>query len=150
MRAFILAATMFGAAALPAQQAPASSQHHSRLARRNAALQAQAKITADSARAIALTTVPGGTVQSIELEKEKGVLIYSVDVKTAGKPGVDELWVDAATGKVVSHKHETPKEERAEARKDAKAAHKGMKKEEKREEKREEQHEKHTGATRKP
>ena len=60
--------------------------------------------------------MPGGTVQSEELEREKGKLIYSFDIKVGKKPGVEEVAVDALTGKVVEQKHETPKAEKAEAK----------------------------------
>ena len=54
----------------------------------------------------------------MELEKEDGQFIYSYDLKTAGKPGIDEVHVDAMTGAVVSNAHETPAEEKAEAKKE--------------------------------
>lgn len=87
-----------------------------------AALQAQAKISADSARAIAMAEVPGGTIQSSELEREHGKLIYSYDVKVDGKPGIEEVNVDAKTGKLIAHEHETPKAEKREAAQEKKAA----------------------------
>jgi hypothetical protein len=74
----------------------------------------QAKITLEAARATALAKVPGGVVQSEELEKEHGKLIYSFDIKVAGKPGIEEVNVSAISGKVLSRKHESDKAEKAE------------------------------------
>ena len=85
-------------------------------------LRASAKITDDSARAVALRTVPGGTITEGELEREKGRLVYSYDVRVPGKDGVDEVHVDATTGRMLSRKHETPKHERNEARKEHKSS----------------------------
>ena len=72
---------------------------------------AAAKISLAAARAAALAKVPGGKVQSGELEREHGRLIYSFDIAVAGKPGIEEIQVSAITGKVVSKTHETPKGE---------------------------------------
>ena len=61
---------------------------------------AQATIPADSAVAIAKARVPG-RIAKAELEKEDGALIYSFDIKVAGKGGVTEVHVDANTGTVL-------------------------------------------------
>ena len=74
------------------------------------------------ARAMALRTVPGATIQDGEIEREGGKLIYSFDMKVAGKTGIDEVNIDAMTSQLVSQQHETPKAEKAEAKADAKAA----------------------------
>jgi hypothetical protein len=58
----------------------------------------------------------------VELEREKGKLIYSYDIKVTRKSGIEEVSVDAMTGKVLSVEHETPAQERKEAAQDAKAA----------------------------
>lgn len=87
-----------------------------------AALEKEAKMTMADARALATKTVPGATIQAGEIEREGGKLIYSFDMKVAGKSGIDEVNIDAMTGKLLSNKHETPKDERAEAKADAKAA----------------------------
>ena len=85
-----------------------------------AALAAEAKIPESAARKTALAAVPSGKVQSHELERENGKLIYSYDIKVAGKPGVEEVNVDAITGAIVAHEHEDAKaeakEKKAEAR----------------------------------
>ena len=66
---------------------------------RMAKLAKDAKITMEQARAIALKRVPG-TIMEEDLEKEKGVLQYSFDVKDAsGK--IYDIEIDAKTGKVL-------------------------------------------------
>src|SRR5438552_4423392 len=88
-----------------------------------------AKISKDSATAIALAKVPGATVQSAEIEREHGRLIWSFDLKTAGRAGIDEVNVNALTGKVVGKtQHETPKTEKKEAVQEAKEKPKTTKK----------------------
>src|SRR5215831_18695923 len=72
-----------------------------------AKLSKQAKLSEDSAAAIVRAKVPGGTIQSVELEHENGKLIYSYDVKVAGKSGIEEVNVDAMDGKVVGIEHES-------------------------------------------
>ncbi|MDB4909583.1 MAG: PepSY domain protein [Gemmatimonadetes bacterium] len=88
------------------------------------ALAAEAKITFDSARAIALHKVPHGTIASEELERENGHLIYSFDVKVPGKLGIQEVNVNAITGAVLGVHHENAAAERKEARADSAAARK--------------------------
>lgn len=86
-------------------------------------LLAKVKITVAAATAAAQAKVPKGKVASIEVEKEKGKLIYSFDFKTEGKSGVDEVSVDAMTGKVGAVEHEDAAAEKKEADADkAKAA----------------------------
>ena len=82
----------------------------------SARLKAQARVTGDSARRIALAQVPNGRIRSGEIERERGKLIYSFDIAVAGKSGIEEVNVDALTGAVAGHEHETPARERAEAR----------------------------------
>src|SRR5437764_983146 len=83
-----------------------------------------AKITEAAAAATAQARLPKGTIQGVELEREKGKIIYSYDIKTAGKSGIDEVNVDAMTGKIVGFTHESPATEKKEADADAKAAKK--------------------------
>src|SRR5262245_26557310 len=73
-------------------------------------LSKEAKISEAQARKIALARVPG-TVRSEELEREHGRVVYSYDIERPGKPGVEEVQVDAKTGKIVSVKHESDKAE---------------------------------------
>jgi hypothetical protein len=86
-----------------------------------ASLKKEAKISEATARATALAKVPGGTVEAGELEREHGKLVYSFDIKSK-EPGVTEVQVSAIDGKIVSVKHETPKQESAEKKKEAKEA----------------------------
>ena len=84
-------------------------------------LQAEAKIPMEMARATALARVKNGTVKSEELEREHGRLIYSFDITVPKRSGVDEVNVDAKTGKLVGRvMHESAKTERAEAKSEAK------------------------------
>lgn len=83
-------------------------------------LLAKAKVTAEAARATALARVKGGAIKDEELEEEDGKLVFSFDIKIAGKSGIEEVLVDAATGAIVSVEHESPADEAAEAAKDLK------------------------------
>jgi uncharacterized membrane protein YkoI len=70
-------------------------------------LKAQAKVNSDTAMRVALAKVPGGKIQEAELEKDHGRLVYSFDIATPSKTGVEEVRVDARSGKVISKKHES-------------------------------------------
>ncbi len=80
-----------------------------------ASLRKEAKISEKTARATALKEVPNGKITSYEIERENGNLIWSYDIKVAGKAGTEEITVNALTGAVVTHEHETPKAEKKEA-----------------------------------
>ena len=83
-------------------------------------LLAQATVTPDSAKATALRAVAkGGTIREAEIEQEDGVLVYSFDIKLPGRKGIEEVLVDAKTGKVVKVEHEDAAAESAEEKKDA-------------------------------
>jgi hypothetical protein len=86
------------------------------------ALAKRAKITEATAGAIAQKRLPTATIQAVELEQENGKLIYSYEMKVAGKSGVEEVNVDAMSGKVLAVQHESPATERKEATAEAKAA----------------------------
>ncbi len=61
-----------------------------------------AKLSMDEARAIALKEVPGTVVEE-ELEKEKGIWIYTFEIRSSAEEGVvKEVNIDADNGKVVS------------------------------------------------
>ena len=96
------AQTMSKAATVPAKPARHESQ---------SALRKEAKVTMVQARATALKEVPNGRLRSSVLEREDGKLIYSFDIGVPGKSGIEEVKVDAATGAVAGHEHETPKME---------------------------------------
>jgi uncharacterized membrane protein YkoI len=87
-----------------------------------------AKISEADAVATARKRVPKGAIQAVELEREKGKLMYSFDMKIPGKSGIEEVNVDAISGKVLSVAHETAATEAKEAAADAKAAKKAAKK----------------------
>ena len=105
--------TLGAAASASAQAAKATTKKE---ATSQAALRKEAKIAEADARKTALAAVPGGKVQSHELEREKGKLIYSYDIKVPGKSGIEEVNVDALTGAVVAHEHESATAERKEAK----------------------------------
>jgi len=75
--------------------------------KREAKLQAEAKISKADAEKAALAKVPGGTIKEGELEKEKGKLIWSFDISIPGSSDIKEVQVDARTGEVVSVETET-------------------------------------------
>jgi hypothetical protein len=79
-----------------------------------------AKIDERAAATVAQKRVPRATIEAVELEREHGKLMFSYDMKTAGKSGIDEVNVDAITGKVIGFSHESPATERKEAAADAK------------------------------
>jgi uncharacterized membrane protein YkoI len=79
-----------------------------------AKLESQARISKPEAEKIALAHAPNGTIKEGELENEKGRLIWSFDIATAGSQDITEIQVDAKTGQVVSVEKETPKQERKE------------------------------------
>ena len=80
-----------------------------------AALTKEAAVPESAAAKTAEARVRHGRIQGVELENEKGRLIYSYDLKAPGKSGVEEVNVDAKTGKVVSAEHESAKAEKKEA-----------------------------------
>ncbi len=78
-------------------------------------LAGKTKITESAAAATALKRLSKGAIQSVELEREDGRLQYSYDVATPGKSGIDEVNVDALTGKIIGVEHETPEQMKKEA-----------------------------------
>lgn len=87
-------------------------------------LPSMAKFNQAAARNVALAEYHGRspTVSEGELEAERNCLIYSFDIRLAGKTGVDEVMVDAGTGSIISRKHETANQEAAEVAADKAAA----------------------------
>lgn len=90
-----------------------------KLAEEKPGMIARAKVSYDSARAVALRRVPGAKLLTAELEQEDGKLIYTLVYKSEGKAGVDEVNVDAMTGRIVAFEHEKsePKPPKPPARK---------------------------------
>src|SRR5207248_44777 len=101
MKLSILAATAIAATIAVALAAPVA--HAQATYKRDVpdSLAKQAKITEDVATATAQKRVPKGKIEAMELEKEKGKLMYSFDIRTAGKSGIDEVNVSAMTGKII-------------------------------------------------
>jgi uncharacterized membrane protein YkoI len=110
------------AAAPSSNKAPAApaktTRTHVRRATSRDSLAAQAKISEATARATALAKVPGGRVKAHELEREKGLLIYSFDIVVPGRPGIEEVNVNALDGSIVAAQHEDAAAERLEAKQD--------------------------------
>jgi uncharacterized membrane protein YkoI len=114
MLAVAISVLIAGTAALSAapriSRTQENEQEQEKLAR-------EAKITKEQAQATALQRAPG-TVESAELEREHGRLVYSFDIRNA-KGTIDEVQVSAITGKIVRVEHENKKQEAAEKRKEA-------------------------------
>jgi uncharacterized membrane protein YkoI len=120
MTAIAFTAVSASAQATKARDTATTAKHETA-----AQLKKEAKVTEKAARTTALAQVAGGKVRKHELERENGKLVYSFDITTKGKTGVDEVQIDAMDGSVVSNKHETPAMEKTEAKaeqKEAKAA----------------------------
>jgi uncharacterized membrane protein YkoI len=69
------------------------------------------------AKQIAMKRV-SGKIQSSELEKEKGQMVYSFDIRNK-KGGITEILINAYSGKVIEVKNETAADEAKEKTKDA-------------------------------
>lgn len=76
------------------------------------ALAKDVKVSEEAACKAAVARVGGGEVVSLELEREHGKLLYSVDVKLAGKPGVEEVEINAIDGNVIGVEHEADDDEK--------------------------------------
>lgn len=74
----------------------------------------QARVTKHQAKRIALARVKSGTISCAKLEKENGVLIWSVDVTQPDKKDLTDVWVDATTAKITAVNVETPTFEKEE------------------------------------
>lgn len=121
--AFAFALLTLVATAALAASAPCSI--HPKKGTKKEDLAPMAKISQDDAQKAAMASFKDSskaTVKEAELEVEHGCLIYSFDIAIEGKSGVQEVQVDAGTGKVLSSKHESPKKEAAEKAKDKAAA----------------------------
>ena len=92
--------------------------------KRHASSAMRPKVSLQSARSVASAKVPGGRIKSHELEREHGHLIYSFEFVVPGKPGIDEVNVDAMNGTVLAVEHESPKAERREGKQEAAEANK--------------------------
>ncbi len=79
-----------------------------------------ARISERAAQVVALKHVQGGTIKSSELEREHGKLIYSFDIARLNMAGVEEVHVDATTGRFLGQHHETALKESIERKGEAK------------------------------
>ncbi|MEO8505194.1 MAG: PepSY domain-containing protein [Acidobacteriota bacterium] len=109
-----------GAAALPVpSSAKMACSIHPPKGASTADLKALAKVTEETAKTVALATLKvGAAVTEAELESEHGCLIYSFDIQLPGVSGIEELAVDAGSGKVLAHEHESARHEAAEKAKE--------------------------------
>src|SRR6476620_8191752 len=67
----------------------------------------QVRVTKHLAKKIALARVKRGAIKCVELEKENGVLIWSVDIAQPPNKNLTDVWVDATTGKITAVEVET-------------------------------------------
>jgi hypothetical protein len=105
-----------------AHPAQASCSIHPAKGTSDQALGKLATVSKESAQATALHAVKNSstaTVASAELEAENGCLIWSFDVKLKNKRGIQEVTVDAGTGKVLTSTLETPRDETVEKAQEA-------------------------------
>lgn len=102
---------------------PKAAQSKEAAAAEQAKLQKEAKISMEKARRIALEHVKAGKIESAELEREHGKLIYSFDIREASRTDVTEVNVNAMNGKIVAIDHENAKKETVEKKMEAKEKH---------------------------
>jgi uncharacterized membrane protein YkoI len=124
MLAIFMSALLTGGSLVMAKASPVvakGQESEEGEARNEARLARQAKITKEQAQEIALKRAPG-TVESGELEREHGKLVYSFDIRNS-KGTIDEVQVSAINGKIVRVEHENKKQEEAEKRKEKRAKH---------------------------
>ena len=81
----------------------------------DAELMREATITKARAEKTALARISNGSIQSGELEREHGKLVWSFDITAPRTKNVTEVQVDAKSGKIVSVKIETPGDQAKEA-----------------------------------
>ncbi len=70
-------------------------------------LVSKAKVSEDSARAVALKRVPG-TVQGVALERERSRLMWDFKIQRTGRKGATEVEVNAMTGRIIAVQAGTP------------------------------------------
>lgn len=78
-----------------------------------AILSADAKISIDSAKKIALARVAHSTIERSWIEREDGKLFYDLKLKVAGKSGLEEVHVSALDGSILEMKHRAAGETRS-------------------------------------
>lgn len=65
-----------------------------------------AKVTPEQAEAVVRAQFPTAVFKAGEIEREDGKLIYSFDLQVPGTKGIEEVHVDAVTGKIIKTEHE--------------------------------------------
>ena len=116
-KSYIFGAALALASALPSVAAEHCSIHPAK-GMSEAQLNGLATVSQAQAQKIAVAKLRAkGTVSiaSGELEAEHGCLIWSFDLAVAGRPGIQEVQVDAGNGRVISVKHENARQEFTEA-----------------------------------
>ena len=114
----VVAATASVAAAAPCSIHPSKGAS-------DAQVTSLATLSQADAEKIALARVKTpATAAGAELGAERGCLIWTFDLKLAGKSGAQEVQVDAGNGKVLSVKHESARHEATEAAKEPAATKK--------------------------
>lgn len=126
MNRIALALCTLGAAAAPLA-AQSTQQPHTYKRDLPPSLVKQATVSEADAAKAAEARVKHGRIQAVELENEGGKLIYSYELKVRGRSGVEEVNVDAMTGKVVNTEHENAKSEAKEAAQEKKETKKPAK-----------------------
>src|ERR1700680_4600482 len=104
----LLASVCVVAAAIPASAAERCSIHPAK-GTSDRQLAALAQVSQAEAEKTAVAKIGGNdavSIASAELEAEHGCLIWSFDLRIAGKSGVQEVQIDAGNGNVLSVKHE--------------------------------------------
>jgi uncharacterized membrane protein YkoI len=117
-RYMILIAVMIAVLTAGASFASAAQSHKkgNKRSQTQEQLTLEAKITMEQARETALKRAPGN-VESSELEREHGQLVYSFDIRN-DKGTITEVQVNAITGEIARVEHENKKQEAAEKRKE--------------------------------
>ena len=123
MKAFQIASLFVLASALAANAVDAQTTTAAKtMKEEKPGLLARARVTPDSARRLAVAQVANGVIDEEEIEEEHGKLVYSFDIKVRGRRGVEEVQIDALSGAMVSHEHETPRQAARERAADARGA----------------------------
>ena len=76
----------------------------------------EALVSKSDAEKTALEKVPDGRVESAELEKENGKLVWSFDIAKPNTKNITEVQVDAKNGQIAAVAEETPKDQAEEAK----------------------------------
>ena len=108
-----------------AKQVPLPCSVHPKQSTPAAGLPALATVSQADAERAALASLKTSLPTSVtegELEIERRCLVYSFDIRVSGKDGIEEVLIDAGTGKVLSHEHESSKQEAAESAKEKKSS----------------------------